>query len=269
MTKRYERRTVKNLFTTERDLQVVEAVWEARYLTTEQIKLLFFGSTTRVRTRLRILFDKGYLKKRPVGQNEQDVYFLGVKGKHYIEERFGVDREQVKKIAGISGENAVQSAQFLYHELTLSKIYTHARLQCQAHNWTLTWRNSRMLEVQDIGLQPDAYLKVAKGQKASEAFIEFTYAITTRDEIRKKIRLYTGYFRAVGFITVLWFTTSRDKAKAIRKLIDDSEHGNYFLVGMVDDISKFLTEKVWWWNESEDRIEFIKPSETVLYLARK
>jgi len=51
---------------TERDGRILEAVFVCRYLSTRQLARLFFGSTSRARTRLPELEKKGYLDKRSV-----------------------------------------------------------------------------------------------------------------------------------------------------------------------------------------------------------
>lgn len=51
---------------TERDQRILEAVFVCRYLSTRQLALLFFNSTSRARTRLPELEKKGYLDKRSI-----------------------------------------------------------------------------------------------------------------------------------------------------------------------------------------------------------
>ena len=74
MAKRFERKERYRVRLTKRDLAIVEAVFEARYLTNELVFQLFFKPTafSWCKQRMRYLFDLGYLKKRQVHINEPD-----------------------------------------------------------------------------------------------------------------------------------------------------------------------------------------------------
>lgn len=257
---RFEPERIKYKHFTERDKKVVESVFFARYLTSQQIQRLHFGSDTRANYRLHILVANGYLRKRKVGYTDCDIYFLKAKGKHYIEEELKYEREYVKKVSGIpeTSEDAPMK-----HDLTLSNLYVEATLECKAYGWELEWENTQMLKQRSLGFEPDAYLRVTKS-KSKEAFIEYTSATTSYTEIRKKLLTYEGYFQAEHFTPVLWFISSRAKLNLLRKLVTESIYAEYFLIGSIEDKSGYLTKAMWHLQGSEDKIRFLSPPETML-----
>ncbi len=257
MTSRYTKTASKGRFLTERDKQVIEAVYEARYLTRSQIQQLFFGSATRAKTRLRILYNNGWLRKREVGQNREDVYFLGVKGRHLIEERLKLQRDYVAKVSGVPGTGA--TLLYLDHELAISALYVALRLETRLHNWTLTWRNARQLELGKLGVQPDAYFQV-KGQGTKEAFIEFTAVLPKPTEMKRKLEGYAEVWKKRRPIPVLWLTTSKAKLSSLKR-----QAGEGILLGLYEDKGQLLTGKIWHYQGQQ--VAFLRPKETVLFKA--
>ena len=260
MTKRFVRRQRSGIALTERDLRAVEAVFEARYMTNQLIARLLYKPTTfsSCKQRLRYLFDLGYLKKRKAQVNQPDVYYLGLIGKRYIVSLGEHTREVVDRIAGVGGEGAVAPSLMLRHELTLSRLYVNARLECRECGWDMHWKNTRSLESERLGIEPDARIVVINGRKSKQAFIEFTAAMPSAKELRGKIEGYAAYWERTGSpMPVLWFTTSRSKINRLREGIQKSAYRDYFLVGSIEDAARFLSGRVWWWSEADDMIQWL------------
>jgi hypothetical protein len=268
MTKRFERIKRKGIHFTPKDRLIVEAVFEARYLTNLMVQRLFFTPTTYswCKTRLRYLYDRGYLKKRLAYQTEPDIYYLGLKGKRYIIKQAGLDKDFVDKVAGIPGAGEVTGLQ-IRHDLTLSRLYVNARLECREHGWEMGWSNARVLELEKLGVQPDARITVSRGEKIKQAFIEFTNEPPKEAEMEGKLRGYEQYFDNVMPTVVLWFTTSQNKANQIIKATQGYPYRSYVLVGLVEDASQFISRPIWRWSEAETKVQWIKPVETILYKA--
>jgi hypothetical protein len=91
---------------TARDLQAVEAVFAARYLTNRHLGRLLYSraDSSLFRQRLRYLYDLDYLRKRVAGPNDPDIYNLGLKGRRYLAERGLCARETADQVAGVGGE---------------------------------------------------------------------------------------------------------------------------------------------------------------------
>ena len=260
MTKRFQRRQRSGIRLTERDLKTVEAVFEARYMTNQLIARLLYKPTTfsSCKQRLRYLFDLGYLKKRKAQVNQPDVYYLGLIGKRYIVPLGQYTREEVDAIAGVGGVGAVAPSLMLRHELTLSKLYVNARLECRHHGWDMHWENTRILERERLGIEPDARIVVINGQKSKQAFIEFTAAMPSAKELADKIAAYEAYWeRTERPVPVLWFTTSRNKINRLKEGVLKSVYRDYFLLGLIEDAAEFLTGPIWWWSEAEEMIQWL------------
>jgi hypothetical protein len=261
-TKRFERSDRQGIRLTARDLQIVEAVFEARYLTNQMITRLLFRPTTfsTCKQRLRYLYDLGYLAKRVAYVNEPDIYFLGSQGVRYVASLGQYSQGEVQRIAGVSGGSAEAPLLMMKHELTLSRLYTNARCECAQHGWTLHWRNARLLELLKLGLQPDAWLEVSGSQSSRQAYLEFTAVMPTRQELASKIARYEAHWQTLGApIPVLWLATSRRNLNTLRQGLAGSEYKDYFLFGLMDEAGQFLTQRMWWWSESEEMIQWIRP----------
>ena len=262
MTKRFQRMKRSRVQLTARDHRTVEAVFEARYMTNRQIARLLYKPTTFswCKQRNRYLYDLGCLKKRKVYLNEPDIYFVGLQGKRYIVSLGEYTKEQVDKIAGVSGGRESSPHIMMRHELTLSRLYVNARLECARHGWSLRWSNTRMLELEALGVEPDARIEIGDGERSKAAFLEFTAAMPSADELRGKIARYEAYWERTKQPTaVLWLASSRAKVNRLRDGTAKSLYKDYFLHGSIEDARSFLTEAVWWWSESEDQVCFVSP----------
>ena len=270
MAKRFERKERYRVRLTKRDLAIVEAVFEARYLTNELVRQLFFKPTTFswCKQRMRYLFDLGYLKKRQVHINEPDIYCLGLKGRRYIariHETYAQD--EIDKIAGVPGPRSGAPMLMMSHDLTLSQLFVNGRLECQRLGLTMRWKNTRMLELMKLGLEPDAFITVGYGHKERAAFIEFTGVLPTTNEMKQKLSGYEHYLESqrcqtdfgVPNLAVLWLTTSHAKSDKIRQVIERSLYPDYFLIGLVEDAGQFVTAPMWCWSETEEPVSWLKP----------
>ena len=260
MSERFERNK-RSVRLTERDLSTIRAAFEARYLTNRMVCNLFYGPSTFswCKQRMRYLFDGGYLKKRLAYPNEPDVYFLGLKGRRYIASLGQYPQEEVDKIAGVRGDCPAPML-MMNHELTLSSLYVKAALECREQSWSFRWKNTRMLELEQLGIEPDAYLCVGGPSQTHEAFVEFTGVVPTRTEMKHKLERYEAFLEEKEPIPVLWLTTSRNKLMSLRRSILKSTYTDYFVLGLVEDASGFLTRRMWWWSESVEPVQFIVPT---------
>ena len=261
-TKRFERTRRQGIRLTPRDLQIVEAVFEARYLTNRMIARLLFKPTTfsTCKQRLRYLYDLAYLAKRQAQVSEPDVYYLGAQGRRYIASLGEHSQHVVERVAGVSGGKASAPILMMEHELTLSRLYVNARLECAQYGWKLHWRNARLLELQKLGIQPDAWLEVSGERSSKQAYVEFTAVMPTRTELAAKVARYEAHWESLESpIPVLWLTTSRSKLELLRQGIARSAYGDHFLRGLIDEAGTFLTQRMWWWSEAEEMIQWIKP----------
>ena len=283
MSKRFERSERESFRMTPRDRQIIEAVFAARYLTTQLVATLLFTPTTlsSCKQRLRCLYDLKYLDKRRTQVNEPDIYYLGLRGKRHILSLGEYSKEDIERIAGVAGEEAGAPNLMMRHELTLAWLYVRARLECARYGWNLCWKNTRMLEMLKLGLEPDAWIEVSHGEKRRQSYLEFTAVMPTPNDLAGKLARYEAHWEkaaaepasesAENPAVVLWLTTSRKKLGTLREAMRKSAYRDCFLLGLVEnagsleDADSFLTGKMWWWSKAETKIQWIKPSEAILY----
>lgn len=256
---------------TARDRRIVEAVYAARYLTGRQIGRLFFGrpDSSHGRQRVRYLYDLDYLRKRAVGQNDPDIYYLGLRGRRYVAAAGLCSRALADRVCGVAGNAADAPSLMMAHELALSQLYVEARLEAARCGWELTWKNARVLEMERLGVQPDAWLEVRSTADARDAFLEFTAAMPSAAELAGKLAGYrTLWERTARPCAVLWLTTSRAKADRLLEGVRRSDYRDCFLVGLVEDAPAFLTRPMWHWGDGDDArpnamVRWLQPPEGV------
>lgn len=238
--KRYTREPDAWRVLTERDKEIVKAVFEARYLTNVEIGNLFFGGkvSSQCKTRLRFLYNLSMLDKRAGYINERDIYFLGEAGIAYIAKAHpSYSKWDVKKIAGVPATTKAPNI-FMEHELTLSRLYMRARLEAAQLGYRLMWKNTAALKLEKLGFYPDGWLKVYNGH-TSEAYLEFTADLTS---VASKPELYD---RHLPTAKVLWVTTSNDKLDKIGAAIAQSRTPSRFYLALLEDCRGFLSKSVW------------------------
>jgi hypothetical protein len=158
----------------------------------------------------------------------------------------------IREIAAVRAEHVATPALMMRHELTLARLYVEARLECAARGWELTWRNTRMLELERLGIEPDAWLGVGAGEGGQEAFVEFTAAMPGAAELANKLARYQAHWEGTRRpAAVLWLTTSRARAHRLLDAVRAVAYRDYFLVGLIEDTGRFITRPMWRWGAGE------------------
>lgn len=200
-----------------------------------------------------------YLRKRNAYMNEPDIYFLGLRGRRYIASLGQYSREQVDRIAGVSGGSSKAPFLMMNHDLMLSTLYVNARLECERYGWEMGWKNTRMMEMERMGIEPDAWIEVVNGDRSREAFIEFTAVVPTKRDLSARLEGYEEYWERTGKpVPVLWLTTTSSKLGRLCDAIMQATYSDFFLVGLIQDAEQFVTKRIWWWSEKNDKIRWIE-----------
>jgi hypothetical protein len=126
---------------TERDLDILEALCELRYLTTAMLAVLAWGHyNTRLRERLRLLFRAGLVRRfrppsPPSGGRHQWIYELDVKGHRVLRDR----REGAVESWAPS---ELYSLSYAEHDLELNALLCEIAARAAAHvgQDRLLWR---------------------------------------------------------------------------------------------------------------------------------
>ncbi|MSP12817.1 MAG: hypothetical protein EXR62_07655 [Chloroflexi bacterium] len=215
-------------YVTKRDIQIIQAVYECRALTTTQIEALFFTPPgqrsggkldTRCQYRLQMLFHKGYLfrDEQPVKLSEGRkplVYFLDTKGAALLA---SLSDRTVAALGWQPRDNSVRYL-FLEHLLASNDIRIAITVEARKHGWIIEeWRDEKQLkspQMKDIvtitgpdGIKakavvvPDGYFRLQTQKDAHHYFLETDMRTVTgeasvwgRRDWARKVRAYLTYY---------------------------------------------------------------------------
>lgn len=171
---------------TERDTDIVRAVYACRALTARQIEALFWGplkpkANTRCQRRLRWLADLNYLDRQDQLRRKSDpekplVYFLGTRGKALLEE-LGYEHVDWKQDENDVRWNALE------HRLASNSVRVAIILSAQRRGHRLLrWEDERTLKRlgervtgrsgRSEALIPDGYFALQVGEETVHRFLE-------------------------------------------------------------------------------------------------
>lgn len=234
---------------TERDQRIFEAIFVCRYLSTRQLALLFFNSTSRARTRLPELEKKGYLDKRsvylvpPVKDHpgvRETVWHLTKGGFESVAETLGSEESYTPK--QLLPEKA-------RHYVRTAEVYVAARpgldRELGPHpewEWRHEKRAADAYEYADAPYvhQPDAHLLF----RGSVFIVERQTAESRLGPkgVYKKVAAHRRYVEVVlkkpEETQVLFACDDPVVAAAAERA--GREHGTYTIAGGVDRISRHL-----------------------------
>ena len=179
---------------TERDVRMLVKCAVCRWLTTDQLKRLYFPKATlnAVQKRLRKLADAGYLRSHQEHRTAESIHAVGPKGKPLVEEK-GVE---VMAMSDVPGQ-----AEHLWgvNELRLAVEQGSVPVGYFFAYWELAdlgWRHPVI---------PDALFAVCAPER--RAFVaEYDRGTETLDKLFEKLRRYAGGFEGFPFEAVLIVT---------------------------------------------------------------
>lgn len=198
---------------TPRDGRVIRWVWRMRFLTREQIQRLEYdpgeGATRYCRTRLRWLFDEGYLDRRPLslgtgyGTNVP-LYCLDEEGAGWV----AVDQMMERSEVGWRPRDNEVKPYFMEHTLAVNDFWIDVVLATRESECELVrWIDERTLgsdEMKDyvedpegrgrVAIVPDGYFRIRlpDGQGACFA-LELDRSTVSGRRWREKVRAYVEY----------------------------------------------------------------------------
>jgi hypothetical protein len=214
---------------TQRDLAIIQVVYEYRALTTPQIEQLLFASgnrkETRCRKRLRRLYDHGYLwrDEQPTKLSQGRaplVYRLDTKGADLLAELWGLE---CRDLDWHPRDNTL-SDPFLNHLLRTNDVRVAIAVAAAKHSFILEeWRDDKTLKShhwkdsvvikddqgreQKAAIVPDGYFRLSvKGegqQHAAHFFLEVDLRTVVgqasrwgRRDWARKVQAYLAYYNS-------------------------------------------------------------------------
>ena len=219
---------------TERDRQIVRAVYECRALTSRQIETLFFAPpeeqgacndakplNSRCKYRLQLLYQHGYLHRDEQPQKLSEgrrplVYFLDRKGAQLLAELAGCEVEELDW----DEEDHEVSFLFLEHLLYTNQVRLAATLAARKLGWSIPrWLDEKTLRSDQMkdyvllkgpqggerkaAVVPDAYFVLDSGGHLYHHFVEIDLRTVTgeasawgRRDWARKVAVYLEYYRS-------------------------------------------------------------------------
>jgi len=201
---RHKRSTSSNnMVLQRRDIEILKAVFQFRYLTRSQIQQLFdMKSVTRVNIRLRKLFDNKFLDRyyRPtlVGSSEA-IYTLGINSCDFIAESLDVTNEEVKRRRRL---DQTSRSKFLEHNLRVNdfRISLVNDLKANSGFELKKWQDARDCEIKFkyrkagkqilTSIKPDGYFEFQYQNKLYSFFLELDLSTSSHAKLKEKLENY-------------------------------------------------------------------------------
>ena len=253
---------------TERDRQVICAVYEHRFLRRDQIQALFFPSQNTANQRLLHLYQHGFLFRHlpPVRLGEgrqQAIYALDEGGADLVAAEGGMDRE------GVRWRKKDNQASFLFLDHTLHindfRIAITLAVEKRGHR-VLRWYDERDIKATGervsmpgkqrhyLPVTPDAFFEVDLGDRQAGFFLEMDMGTMTNKRFKNKVRAYIiyktkGYYeRKFGTpsLRVLTLTTSQRRLRNLKRATERAGGRSLFWFTTFEALSAGqITQSVW------------------------
>jgi hypothetical protein len=257
---------------TERDKSIVGWVYQMRFLTSDQIKLLVFenGSMTACRRRLALLYHNGWLsavsKPVPTGYGSaKRIYCLSKKGKELIEHTF--DGSDLKDIKWTEKYNQVADF-FLEHilavnDIRISFINSVKKAKDYSLFWIPEWEikswKEKVKDPEDssksLPVTPDAFFEIRGIKNKACYFLEVDRATESNRRWRDKVKGYVEYVMSGGYyqrfksesLRVLTVTTTSERLNNLLKTTKSVEYADFFLFTTFGKIKEnnLLFDNIW------------------------
>lgn len=231
---------------TDRDIEVVNSVYEHRFLLRDQVQALHFPSRVTANRRLKLLFQHEYLQRIFVpgglnrnARNTQAIYCLDREGARLLAAEFGVPREEID---WYPHRNDV-GEYFIHHRLRINDFRIALTLAAEERgDEIVVWVPERKLrelgeKVEDergrkYPVVPDAYFIYQDGEtdKKAHFFLELDRATMENRRFAKKIKAYILYWQSGAYqeryrtrsLRVLTVTTSRRRLRNLKETTEDT-----------------------------------------------
>jgi hypothetical protein len=199
---------------TARDVRIVRAVYEMRFLTREQVQLLEFSPSTAsfCKRRLALLYHHGYLDRKFIPSvggfgSTRAIYCLAAKGAQLLAHELAVS------VADLDWKprDADRELYFLQHTLGINDFRIAAYLAAQRAAITVEWTDERSLrrrEMRDyvpdpksrgeqLTVVPDGYFTLGIGGDTPAFALELDRATVEEKPFKRKVRAY-GEWKRTG-----------------------------------------------------------------------
>jgi hypothetical protein len=257
-TKRDQRmKNPPTLKLTNRDLEVMKALYEYRVLSTHQVQELFFSSIVKARARLQLLYHHGFVDRKFSG-----VYFDKMNSPiSYVLDRRGAETLYDTGILtkGWSVKSKQVGTFFLQHTLEINSVRIAITKACQQFGFELVeWRSETELKdgfdhvkvpqiEHPIAVLPDSYLVIkTPAGVTTHFFLEVDRSTETTEKFRRKLLAYQVYlssplakkrFGTTKF-RVLTTTKSTARLENLKRVAEKIEGKNRFWFTVLNQVTE-------------------------------
>jgi hypothetical protein len=254
---------------TARDLQILQAVYAYRVLTTQHLKTLFFTSLRQAYGRLALLYHHGFLERRFLGvhadkMNTPILYVLDKRGVEYLQSHLGVDAVWSKRDKDLTPT-------FLEHTLAINSVRVAVACACQQQpNFQLLhWLGENELRadydyvqirsengrLKSVSVIPDSYFALETPHGTAHFFLELDRGTMTTQRFKTKIVAYQAYYASGAYqrryqtksLRVLTVTTSAARSASLRRVTETAEGKQRYWFTTLDQITpeSVLSQLIW------------------------
>lgn len=231
-----------NLKLQQRDLDIIKAVYDYRFLSSEQIRALITGSDQTITRRLQKLYHNQYLDRLQGWLSQPIIYALGNKGAEALTQYFDIDRGKINWLK----KNAEVKEYYKDHILMIAgfRIILTLALKGNPSAKLIEWVSETTLkgilqEGKDKrpALIPDAFFTIEDKGDWMFFFLEADRSTMTNERFFKKMQSYWYFYKQnqhktkfqIDSFRVLTITKSearRENLRTITKLADDRQTGS-------------------------------------------
>jgi len=226
---------------TERDLAVLDSLFQHRFLTRQHIQALHFtdpGSPRPAQRRLHRLRQDGLVLRRrltqPDGSRDPEPYYaLTPDGAQIVAYRNQLPPRQLRKRAG----DALSNPLFVRHALTAADFHcalVHAARSHDGHCCPVEWwQGEHVAETsfsdrgKELLLRPDGYVRYQAGDDIHHLLVEIDLATMSIPRLRAKLERYRAYLHSGAwrdrypvFPKLLLLTSSHDRIDDLYQQLD-------------------------------------------------
>jgi len=249
-----------------RDCAILSEIYSYRLLTSEQVQRLFdFHCLRRVNSRLRRLYDHGYLSRSfllTTRGSGKALYSLGLEGAGVIARELGLDLETIKrKTKGVSRLREF----YLHHSLELNEVRINV---CQAirHQPELKlerWINDNDCEQtyrviqrgQEITrrFRPDGYFRFLYRNRFHGFFLELDRSTMSSERFQNKAQIYLEFAR-LGFyerrfglknFRVLVIVPSVARLESLKQAVEKVTSGIFWFTTFGQTAAEKVLGQIW------------------------
>src|SRR5690606_26741363 len=188
---------------TQRDIEIIRAVYDYRLLTTQHLKTLFFPSLHQAYARLSALYHHGFLNRVFLGvyadkMNTPILYVLDKRGAELLQGEQGIDVIWTKELKSLT-------TQFLEHTLAINTVRVAvAKAAADFDYKLLTWKGENEIKadydyvtirgktgrMQSVSVIPDSYFALETPKGKAHFFLELDRGTMTTQRFKTKILAY-------------------------------------------------------------------------------